>query len=90
MGRTRMTRTDGRTDGLTDGRTDGRTRRRLYAPPKIFGEHKKKIVNKKKVMPTDRRPNFFGDVSGNKEHFFTPYTRVKKTLVYKRFATTAP
>jgi len=32
MGRTRM----GRTDGLTDGRT----RRRLYAPPKFFGEHK--------------------------------------------------
>jgi len=31
----------GRTDGLTDWRTDGRTRRRLYAPPKFFGEHKK-------------------------------------------------
>ena len=40
MGRTRMGRTDGRTDGLTDGRTDGRTRRRLYGPPKFFGEHK--------------------------------------------------
>jgi len=33
MGRTQM--------GRTDGRTDGRTRRRLYAPPKFFGEHKK-------------------------------------------------
>jgi len=41
MGRTRMGRTDGRTDGLTDGRTDGQTRRRLYAPPKFFGEHNK-------------------------------------------------
>jgi hypothetical protein len=27
-----------------DGRTDGRTRRRLYAPPKFFGEHKKCII----------------------------------------------
>jgi hypothetical protein len=25
----------------TDGKTDGWTRRRLYAPPKFFGEHKK-------------------------------------------------
>jgi len=33
IGRTRM--------GHTDGLTDGRTRRRLYAPPKFFGEHKK-------------------------------------------------
>jgi len=47
MGRTRMGRTDGRTDGLTDGRTDGRTRRRLYAPPKFFGEHKKVLINRK-------------------------------------------
>jgi len=36
-----MGRTDGLTDGLTDWRTDGRTRRRLYAPPKFFGEHNK-------------------------------------------------
>ena len=27
-----------------DGRTDARTKRRLYAPPKFFGEHKKKDV----------------------------------------------
>jgi len=40
MGRTRM----GRTDGLTDWQTDGRTRRRLYAPPKFFGEHKNGII----------------------------------------------
>jgi len=40
MGRTRMGRTDVRTDERKDGRTDGRTRRRLYAPPKFFGEHK--------------------------------------------------
>jgi len=33
MGRTRM--------GPTDGLTDGRTWRRLYAPPKCFGEHNK-------------------------------------------------
>ena len=38
MGRTQMGRTDGRTDGLTDGRM----RRRLYDPPKFFGEHKKR------------------------------------------------
>jgi len=30
MGRTRM--------GRTDGRTNGRTMRRLYAPPKFFGD----------------------------------------------------
>ena len=45
MGRTRIGRTDGRTDGLTDGRTDGRTRRRLYAPPKFFGEHNKEALS---------------------------------------------
>ena len=33
---------------------------------------KRKKVNKKKVMPTDRT-YFFGDVSGNKEHFCTPH-----------------
>ena len=33
---------DGRTDARTHGRTDARTKRRLYAPPKFFGEHKKK------------------------------------------------
>jgi len=33
MGRKRM--------GRTDGRTDGQTRRRLYAPPRLFGEHNK-------------------------------------------------
>ena len=27
-------------DMSPDGRTDGRTQRRLYAPPKFFGEHK--------------------------------------------------
>jgi len=32
---------------------------------------KKKLIRKIKVMPTDRT-YFFGDVSGNKEHFFTP------------------
>jgi hypothetical protein len=36
MGRTRVG-----TYGRTDGRTDGRTTRRLYAPPKFFGEHNK-------------------------------------------------
>ena len=34
------TRTYGRTDARTHGRTDARTKRRLYAPPKFFGEHK--------------------------------------------------
>ena len=33
-------RTHGRTDARTHGRTDARTKRRLYAPPKFFGEHK--------------------------------------------------
>jgi len=33
MGRTQM------------GRTDGWTRRRLYAPPKFFGEHKNYVIN---------------------------------------------
>ena len=28
-------------DMSPDGRRDGRTQRRLYAPPKFFGEHKK-------------------------------------------------
>jgi len=28
------------TYGRTDGRTDERTRRRLYVPPKFFGEHR--------------------------------------------------
>ena len=32
---------DGRTDARTHGRTDARTKRRLYAPPKFFGEHNK-------------------------------------------------
>jgi len=32
--------------GRTDGRTDGQTRRRLYAPPKFFGEHKKGQISK--------------------------------------------
>ena len=27
-------------DMSPDGRRDGRTQRRLYAPPKFFGEHK--------------------------------------------------
>ena len=35
------TRTYGRTDARTHGRTDARTKRRLYAPPKFFGEHNK-------------------------------------------------
>ena len=38
---TRAGRTHGRTDARTHGRTDARTKRRLYAPPKFFGEHKK-------------------------------------------------
>ena len=29
------------TDARTHGHTDARTKRRLYAPPKFFGEHKK-------------------------------------------------
>jgi len=34
-------------------------------------KEKKKFIRKKKLCrPTV--PNFFGDVSGNKEHFFTP------------------
>ena len=37
---TRAGRTHGRTDARTHGRTDARTKRRLYAPPKFFGEHK--------------------------------------------------
>ena len=36
---TRAGRTHGRTDARTHGRTDARTKRRLYAPPKFFGEH---------------------------------------------------
>jgi len=47
MGRTRM----GRTDGLTDGRT----RRRLYAPPKIFGEHKNVLPVCDKPYHTNKR-----------------------------------
>jgi len=36
---------------------------------------KKKLIRKKKLCrPTV--PNFFGDVSGNKELFFTPYVAV--------------
>ena len=35
-------RTHGHTDVRTHGHTDARTKRRLYAPPKFFGEHKKK------------------------------------------------
>ena len=38
---TRAGRTHGRTDARTHGRTDARTKRRLYAPPKFFGEHNK-------------------------------------------------
>jgi len=34
---------------------------------------KEKKVNKKKKLCRPTVPNFFGDVSGNKEHFFTPY-----------------
>ena len=30
--------------GRTDGLTDGRTRRRLYASPKFFGEHKNRWI----------------------------------------------
>jgi len=54
MGRTRMGRTDGRTDGLTDGRT----RRRLYAPPKFFGEHNKHqlVLFDVTGLPTDNVP----------------------------------
>jgi len=44
MGRTRM--------GRTDGRTDGRTRRRLFAPPKFFGEHNKTYTCKRTTCPT--------------------------------------
>ena len=39
---TRAGRTHGRTDARTHGRTDARTKRRLYAPPKFFGEHNKR------------------------------------------------
>ena len=43
------TRTYGRTDAQTHGRTDARTKRRLYAPPKFFGEHKN---NLSQFLPT--------------------------------------
>ena len=33
---------------------------------------KNKKVNKKKKLCLPTVPIFFGDVSGNKEHFFTP------------------
>ena len=38
---TRAGRTHGHTDVRTHGHTDARTKRRLYAPPKFFGEHNK-------------------------------------------------
>ena len=54
MGRTRM--------GRTDGMTDGRTRRRLYAPPKFFGEHKNAIHQMNtvhdKTMHITRQPSY--------------------------------
>ena len=34
---------------------------------------KEKKSNKEKKLCRLIVPNFFGDVSGNKEHFFTPY-----------------
>ena len=33
-------------------------------------------------MPTDLIPTFFGDVNGNKEHFFTPNMNVKNVNTY--------
>jgi len=47
------------------GRTDGRTRRRLYAPPKFFGEHKKTIINQAYCLDlvlTAAGEDFIGDV----------------------------
>jgi len=35
-----------------------------------FVSKTKKKVNKKKKLCRPTVPNFFGDVSGNKEHFF--------------------
>jgi len=53
MGRTQMGHTNGRMDGrkTVGRRTDGRTRRRLYAPPKFFGEHKKYFMSNPLKFP---------------------------------------
>ena len=64
---TRAGRTHGRTDARTHGRTDARTKRRLYAPPKFFGEHKNNVEkegNRYKTKTTGAS--------------LTLYTRVKK------------
>ena len=47
---TRAGRTHGRTDARTHGRTDARTKRRLYAPPKFFGEHNKLFARPQSVI----------------------------------------
>ena len=58
--------------GRTHGRTDARTKRRLYAPPKFFGEHNKggESVSGKQLCRICFDPFWKGVYTKRKEYFF--------------------